>query len=67
MVENYDLRVDLFLMDLFQLGDLSGIHDKADFLPAQNPFQDCCNGNLVIDKILLSEMVTNKYTEIYQA
>lgn len=63
MVENSNLRADLFVMDLFQLGDLTGLHEKIEFL--QNTPNH--HTNLTIeDKFPLEGMIKSN-TEIYQA
>lgn len=51
MVEDDNLRADIFLVDLFQLGDLSGIWEKFE----------------IVEQICSIDSVMKSNTEIYQA
>jgi len=69
MVENNNLRADLFVMDLFQLGDLSGLHDKIEFF--QNnlalPLQISPNAHLTTEEKFPPINMVKSNTEIYLA
>lgn len=69
MVENNNLRADLFVMDLFQLGDLSGLHDKIEFFQngLKHPLKISTNAHFTDEEKFSPERMGKTNTEIYQA